>query len=236
MVQALDIRERLIVALDFDTADAAREMVRCCESRVGFFKVGLELFMVDWFHTIDWLVARGHHVMLDLKYFDIPETVKRAVARVRGHGVRLLTVHAEESVVKAAVAARGDMNILAVTVLTSSSDDDLQRQGMTTTITDLVRRRAAMAIGNGGDGVVCSGREAQVLRQDLGDRFLLVTPGIRAASSTIGPDDQKRTMTPGQAMLAGADHLVVGRPITRAADPVAVIDEMQREIAAALAR
>lgn len=234
--RSIDLRERLIVALDFDRATTAREMVRRCEAQVGFFKVGLELFMVDWFATVDWLIARGHKVMLDLKFYDIPETVKRAVAQVNNRGVSLLTIHGDRSIIEAAVAARGDMKLLAVTVLTSFSVEDLRELGMAGDVAELVRRRARIAVAGGCDGVVSSAREARVLREDLGDCPLLVTPGIRPAETERGiVDDQKRIMTAGQAISGGADYLVVGRPITRATDPQEVIARMHEEIAAALA-
>jgi orotidine-5'-phosphate decarboxylase len=232
----IDLRERLIVALDFDRAATARAMVRQCEAQVGFFKVGLELFMVDWFATVDWLIARGHKVMLDLKFYDIPETVKRAVAQVNDRGVSLLTIHGDRSIIEAAVSARGDMKLLAVTVLTSFSAEDLRELGMAGDVAELVRRRARIAVAGGCDGVVSSAREARALREDLGDRPLLVTPGIRpAATERETVDDQKRIMTAGQAISGGADYLVVGRPITRAADPQEVITRMHEEMAAVLA-
>ncbi|MCB2217115.1 orotidine-5'-phosphate decarboxylase [Desulfofustis glycolicus] len=234
--RSIDLRERLIVALDFDRAATAREMVRRCEAQVGFFKVGLELFMVDWFATVDWLIARGHKVMLDLKFYDIPETVKRAVAQVNDRGVSLLTIHGDRSIIEAAVAARGDMKLLAVTVLTSFSAEDLRELGMAGDVVELVRRRARIAVAGGCDGVVSSAREARALRGDLGECPVLVTPGIRPAETERGTvDDQKRVMTAGQAISGGADYLVVGRPITRATDPQEVIARMHEEIAAALA-
>lgn len=237
MVKQIDLRERLIVALDFACPETARKMVLRCEPRVGFFKIGLELFMADWFHTVDWLIARGHKVMLDLKFFDIPETVKRAVERINQRGVSLLTVHGNESIVKAAVGARGDVRILAVTVLTSFSEEDMQELGMTGTIGELVRRRARTAFELGCAGVVSSGQEAEGLRRELGEELLIVTPGIRPVAVTEkAADDQKRVMTAGQAIGAGADHLVVGRPITRSDDPLGVIERMQQDITRSLAR
>lgn len=234
--RSIELRERLIVALDFDRAATAREMVRRCEAQVGFFKIGLEMFMVDWFATVDWLIARGHKVMLDLKFYDIPETVKRAVAQVNDRGVSLLTIHGDRSIIEAAVEARGDMKLLAVTVLTSFSAEDLRELGMVGDVAELVRRRARIAVAGGCDGVVSSAREARALREDLGERPLLVTPGIRpAAGERESIDDQKRIMTAGQAIRSGADYLVVGRPITRAADPQQVIARMHEEMAAALA-
>lgn len=231
----VELRDRIIVALDFERPELAREMVLRCESKIGFYKVGLELFMADWFHTVDWLIARGHRVMLDLKFFDIPETVKRAVHRVNDRGVSLFTVHGDRTIIEAAVAARGDMKVLAVTVLTSFSDDDLRDYGFAGTTAELVRRRADMAIALGCDGIVSSGREAEMVRQRHGGTPLIVTPGIRMLSPTeTAVDDQKRVMTPARAIAAGADHLVVGRPITRAPDPLAVISGMQDDLAAVL--
>jgi len=230
--KTIPLRERIIVALDLDQPEKARQMVLACESHVGFFKVGLELFMADWFKTVDWLVDRGHSVMLDLKFFDIPETVKRAVEQVNNRGVRMATIHGNEPIIKAAVSARGDMKLLAVTVLTSFGESDMRALGMTGSIADLVYHRARMALELGCDGVVSSGLEAPRLRQDLGERLLIVTPGIRPGANVASSgDDQVRVITAGQAIAGGADHVVVGRPITRAEDPIAVIEEMQADIA-----
>jgi orotidine-5'-phosphate decarboxylase len=236
MTKQIDLKERIIVALDVEHPDQARQMVQRCESHVHFFKIGLELFMADWFHTVDWIRERGHQVMLDLKFFDIPETVKRAVEQVNNRGVSLVTVHGNDPVIRAAIEARGDMKLLAVTVLTSFGEEDMRAMGMTGSIADLVYFRATRALELGCDGVVSSGLEAERLRGGLGRKLLIVTPGIRPGANTAeSADDQKRVMTAGQAIRSGADHLVVGRPITRADDPIMVIEQMQGEISAAVA-
>jgi orotidine-5'-phosphate decarboxylase len=173
--------------------------------------------------------------MLDLKFFDIPETVKLAVEQVNNRGVSLATIHGNDPIIRAAVSARGDMKLLAVTVLTSFGEEDMRAMGMTGSIADLVYHRARTALDLGCDGVVSSGLEASRLRSELGDKLLIVTPGIRPGANVSElSDDQKRIMTAGLAVKGGADHLVVGRPITRAADPVKVIEHMQMDIERAL--
>lgn len=230
----IPLEERIILALDVERPEIAQDWVRRTEGRIRFFKVGLQLFLASGFTLVDWLVDRGHKVMLDLKFFDIPETVSLAVAQLNNRGVTLATVHGNDAILRAAVAARGDVRILAVTVLTSFDETDLRAMGMTGTVEDLVLLRARRALELGCDGVVSSGLEAARLREHLGDRLLLVTPGIRPGANTEeSGDDQKRVMTARRALENGADHVVVGRPITRAADPLAVIEQMQREIALA---
>lgn len=227
----ISLQDRIILALDVETAEEARALVKKTESHLGFYKVGLQLFMADFFGTVDWLVDRGHKVMLDLKFFDIPETVKRAVAQLRAHGVALATIHGNDPIIRAALTEKGDIRLLAVTVLTSFGEEDLRAMGMSGSIEDLVLFRARRALELGCDGVVSSGLEAARLRHELGDRLLLVTPGIRPGANVLdGSDDQTRIMTAGRAVVNGADHVVVGRPIARAADPVAVIEAMQEEI------
>lgn len=229
----IPLRERIIVALDVDTPQQAKALVKKCESHISFYKVGLQLFMASWFETVDWLVDRGHKVMLDLKFFDIPETVKLAVDQVNGRGVTFATIHGNDPIIRAAVSARGDLRLLAVTVLTSFGEEDMRAMGMTGTVAELVYFRAKRALELGCDGVVSSGLEAEKLRRDLGDQLLIVTPGIRPGAN-IGDagDDQRRIVTAGRAIAGGASHVVVGRPITRAADPIQVIEQMQRDIAA----
>jgi orotidine-5'-phosphate decarboxylase len=229
----IPLRERIIVALDVDSPAQAKALVKKCESHVSFYKVGLQLFMGSWFETVDWLVDRGHKVMLDLKFFDIPETVKLAVERVNGRGVTFATVHGNDPIIRAAVSARGDLRLLAVTVLTSFGEEDMRAMGMTGTVADLVYFRAKRALELGCDGVVSSGLEAEKLRRDLGEKLLIVTPGIRpGANISDAGDDQQRIVTAGRAIAGGANHVVVGRPITRAADPIQVIELMQRDIEA----
>ncbi len=226
------LKDRIIVALDVDNQQKAKGMVKRCESHIGFYKVGLQLFMAGWFDIVDWILDRGHKVMLDLKFFDIPETVKLAVEQVNNKGVSLATIHGNDPIIRAAVEARGDMKLLAVTVLTSFGEEDLRAMGMTQTIEDLVYYRARRALELGCDGVVSSGLEAGRLRNQLGEKLLIVTPGIRpGANTTDSSDDQKRIVTAGKAIGDGADHVVVGRPITKANDPIAIIEKMQQDIA-----
>jgi orotidine-5'-phosphate decarboxylase len=229
----IPLRERIIIALDVDTPEQAKTLVKKCESHVSFYKVGLQLFMASWFETVDWLVDRGHKVMLDLKFFDIPETVKQAVEQVNNRGVTFATIHGNDPIIRAAVSARGDLQLLAVTVLTSFGEEDMRAMGMTGTVADLVYFRAKRALELGCDGVVSSGLEAGKLRRDLGDKLLIVTPGIRpGANISDSADDQQRIVTAGRAIEAGANHVVVGRPISRAVDPIRVIDQMQKDISA----
>jgi orotidine-5'-phosphate decarboxylase len=193
--------------------------------------VGLQLFMGSWFDTVDWIVDRGHKVMLDLKFFDIPETVKLAVQQVNDRGVTFATIHGNDPIIRAAVSARGDLQLLAVTVLTSFGEEDMRAMGMTGSVADLVSFRAKRALELGCDGVVSSGLEAEKIRRELGEKLLIVTPGIRpGANVTDSGDDQQRIVTAGMVLKNGANHVVVGRPITRALDPIAVIEQMQREI------
>jgi len=232
MAKNIALNERIIVALDVDESEKAKQIVKQCESKTIYFKVGLQLFMAEWFDIVDWIVDRGHKVMLDLKFFDIPETVKLAVAQVNNRGVSLATIHGNDAIIGAALEARGDMKLLAVTVLTSFGEEDLRAMGMTQTIEDLVYYRAKRALDMGCDGVVSSGLEAARLRQGLGEKLLIVTPGIRPGANVqvAGADDQKRIITAGRAIKEGANHVVVGRPITQSSDPLAVIERMQREI------
>ncbi len=189
--------------------------------------------MGSWFDTVDWIVDRGHKVMLDLKFFDIPETVKLAVEQVNSRGVSFATIHGNDPIIRAAVSARGDMQLLAVTVLTSFGEEDMRAMGMTQSVADLVYFRAKRALELGCDGVVSSGLEAEKMRRELGEKLLIVTPGIRPGANVCdNSDDQKRIVTAGMAIRNGASHVVVGRPITRAADPIQIIEQMQQDIAA----
>jgi orotidine-5'-phosphate decarboxylase len=227
----IPLNERIILALDVENADQAKELVRKTESHINFYKVGLQLFMASWFEIVDWLSARGHKVMVDLKFFDIPETVKLAVAQLNNRGVTFTTIHGNDPIIRAAVEAKGDITLLAVTVLTSFGHEDMQAMGMTQSIEDLVYFRAKRALELGCDGVVSSGLEAKRLRDKLGKKLLIVTPGIRpGANIEESEDDQQRIITAKGAITDGADYLVVGRPISKAADPVAVISSLQKEI------
>ncbi len=232
----IPLRDRIILALDVPSPELAKQLVLKTESRLGFYKVGLQLFMADWFHTVDWIVARGHKVMVDLKFFDIPETVHLAVKQLMARRVSLATVHGNDAIVKAAMAATRDkspdesLKVLAVTVLTSFGEEDLRAMGMTQSIEDLVYFRAKRALDLGCDGIVSSGLEAARLRSQLGEKLLIVTPGIRPGANIADHDDQKRVMSAGAAIGSGADYVVVGRPITKAEEPEQVIAALQAEI------
>ncbi len=232
--KSIPLKERIIVALDVENEEKAKEVVKRCETHIGFFKIGLQLFMANWFNTVEWLQDRGHKVMLDLKFFDIPETVKRAVEQVNNRGVSLATIHGNDPIIRAAVESCGDMRLLAVTVLTSFGEEDLKAMGMTQSVEELVFFRAKRALELGCDGVVSSGLEAGRLRRELGDKLLIVTPGIRPGANVADSgDDQKRIVTAGRALDDGADHVVVGRPITQAKDPIEIIENMQQAILSA---
>jgi orotidine-5'-phosphate decarboxylase len=232
-MKTIPLNERIIFALDVASVELAEAWVERLESHIRFYKVGLQLFLAGWFHVVDWIIKRNHKVMLDLKFFDVPETVKLAVRQLRDRGVTFATVHGNDPILRAAAEAKGEIKILAVTVLTSFGQEDMQETlGSPMNIEDLVYRRARRALDLGCDGVVSSGLEAKRLRNELGNRFLVVTPGIRpGVNREINQDDQKRIVTAGEAMANGADHIVVGRPISTATDPIAIVELMQRDIA-----
>ena len=231
IMKNIPLNERIILALDVENADQAKELVLKTESYINFYKVGLQLFMASWFEIVDWLSARGNKVMVDLKFFDIPATVKLAVAQLNNRGVTFATIHGNDPIIRAAIEAKGDLTLLAVTVLTSFDYEDMQAMGMTQSVEDLVYFRAKRALELGCDGVVSSGLEAKRLRDKLGAKLLIVTPGIRpGANIEDAKDDQQRIITAKEAIADGADYLVVGRPISKAVDPVAVISELQEEI------
>jgi len=224
-------RERLICALDLPSAAAAREFVTQLGESVAFYKVGLELFMAGgYFELIEWLVRRDKRVFVDLKFFDVPETVRSAVRALRGRGVTFATVHGNQSMMEAAGSEKGDVKILAVTVLTSLDRGDLADLGFRCDVQELVLSRARRALQAGCDGVISSGLEAPLIKSELGERVLVVTPGIRPVENRP-VDDQKRTVDVAQAFANGADYIVVGRPIRQAADPRAAAEAIQRTIA-----
>lgn len=229
--------ERLIFALDVSNAKSARHLVDTLGDAVTFYKVGLELAMAPgYFELIDWLKARGKKVFVDVKLFDVPATVAAAVARLNERGVDFITVHGNQQIMEAAAAARtGDTRILAVTALTSLDQGDLYDLGFACDIESLVLSRAKRALEAGCDGVISSGMEIEALRAHAPSKLITVTPGIRPVyNDEAPPDDQKRVMTPAQAIRAGADHLVVGRPIRDAPDPAAAAASIQDEITGAL--
>ena len=226
-------RDRLIVALDLPGVRDAQAMVERLGDSVSFYKVGYQLAFASGLAFVDELIRGGKQVFLDMKLHDIENTVGKGVESVARTGVTFLTVHAYPQTMKAAVAARqgSKLKILAVTVLTSYDDIDLAEAGYAGGVETLVARRAQQAQDIGIDGLVCSPEEASPLRLAVGNQMLFVTPGVRPAGAAHG--DQKRVATPGQAIKAGADYLVVGRPITGAADPKASAQAIVDEISAA---
>jgi orotidine-5'-phosphate decarboxylase len=221
----MDPRQRLIVALDVSTAAAARKIVAAVGDSVSTYKVGMQLYTAEGPSIVRELVDAGHRVFLDLKYHDIPNTVGAAVGEAAQLGVSMVTVHASgggrmlRAAVEASQAAKGDLLVLAVTVLTSLDDVELGKIGLREGVVPQVLRLAALALSNGCKGVVASAREAGALRAEFGHEFTIVTPGVRPAGS--GPHDQARVVTPAEAIAAGASHIVVGRPVTEASDPAA---------------
>ena len=229
-----DARDRMIVALDVaDTAKAAA-LVKTLGDSVSFYKIGMELVYGGGLDFARDLAASGKKVFLDLKLHDIPNTVQKAAAQVSRLGMTYLTVHAFPQTMKAALAGTSGTKtkILGVTVMTSYDDSDLSAAGYAMGVKELVAHRARQAQEIGIGGLILSAEEVRAMRRLVGDRLDLVTPGIRPAGAAMG--DQKRVMTPGEAIAAGATRLVIGRPITEAADPKAAADAVAREIEAAL--
>ncbi len=231
----INLNERIIFALDVPNPDEAKQWVRKLDGDIKFFKVGLELFLSGWWDIVDFIIDRGNQVMLDLKFFDIPETVHLAIQQVKDRGVSLTTIHGNDAIIKAALTDRGNVKVLAVTVLTSFDESDMRQMGMTGSVEDLVLIRAKKAFALGCDGVVSSALEAKPIRDGLGNDFFIVTPGIRPESSVKGEDDQKRIATARNAIINGANHVVIGRPIRTAEDPISTIKKLQDEIAEGLA-
>jgi orotidine-5'-phosphate decarboxylase len=233
--KAIVDRERLIFALDVPGPDEALALADRLGDSVSFYKLGLELFMsgsARFSELARTLADRGNKVMVDLKFFDVPETVGRAVARLRDFSATFATVHGNDSMLEAAVREANGVKILAVTALTSLDQHDLEALGFKCNVRQLVLSRAKRALELGCDGVVSSGLEAPWLRREHGAGYLIVTPGIRPVTNR--QDDQKRTVDIATAFRNGADYVVVGRPIRDARDPRAAALECQRLIAAAL--
>ncbi|MGH9486327.1 MAG: orotidine-5'-phosphate decarboxylase [Terriglobales bacterium] len=234
--KAIPARERLIVALDVEDVAAAKALVDELGDTVAFYKIGLGLaFDREFWKLFDYLRDREKKAFADIKFFDVPETVKAAVAKVVGSGAYFATVHAQEEMIRAALegrdragSSRADLKILAVTVLTSLDQGDLEAMGFQVNVDELVLSRARRMLAIGCDGVISSGREAAKLRSTLGENFLVVVPGIRPVENT---DDQKRTVDLEQAFEAGADYIVVGRPIRNAPNRVAAAADLQARIA-----
>lgn len=229
------VRDRLIFALDVSTAAEARAWVDRLGDSVSFYKIGMELLTSgDYFRVLEELAGRGKQVFVDLKFHDVPVTVAATIKGLTRYPVSFCTIHGQhDGMMRAASQEKGDIKLLAVTVLTSMDRSDLRQLGIDREPSEVVLERAAAARAAGCDGVIASGQEAAALRRANGPGFLIVCPGIRPA----GPagDDQKRTVDVPQAFAAGADHIVVGRPIRQAADPKAAAEALQAQIAQALA-
>jgi len=228
-------RDRLIVALDVENVDAARALVSGLGDSVSFYKIGLELAYAGGLGLADDLKQAGKRVFLDLKLHDIGATVERATRQIAALGADFLTIHGFVQTMRAGRAGAGasGLQLLAVTVMTSYDDADLRQAGYALGVAELVALRAAQARELGVDGLILSPLELAPVRALVGPKMLLVTPGVRPAGAEA--NDQKRVLTPSQAVLAGADHLVIGRPITRASDPKAAAERIVAEIAGAAA-
>lgn len=229
-MESINARDRLIFALDVPSVADADRLLDRLEGQITFVKIGLELYTAAGPDMIARARARGMRVFLDLKFLDIEETVRRATARVAAMGVEFLTIHANRKALTAAVQGRegSALKLLAVTVLTNFDSHDLREMGIQRTVRDLVTARAMLASEVGCDGVVASGEEPAAIRQTVGPQLVIVTPGVRPAGK--GVDDHARATTPTQTIAAGADYLVIGRPIRDAADPVATVTEIVREM------
>jgi len=236
-IKNIPIDERLILALDVPSVAEAKALVETLGDSVKFYKVGLELFMTgEYFEFVKWLKSKNKKIFVDLKFFDIPETVQSAVRQLRNLGVSFATVHGNDSIMRAAAKEKGDVKILAVTVLTSLDEGDIRDLGFNkemigneVTIKQLVLSRARRALQIGCDGVISSGLEAPDIRQELGEKILIVAPGIRPVKNT---DDHKRTVNIEEAFQNGADYIVIGRPIRQSENPKAEAESAQKKIRA----
>ena len=223
--------ERLIMALDVPSIGEAQALVEELGDSVVFYKVGMELFMSgDYFGFIEWLKEQDKKIFVDLKFFDVPATVGRAIKALSQRGVDLATIHGNDAIMEAAARDKGDLKVLAVTALTSLDRGDLDDLGFQCDIKDLVLSRARRALAIGCDGIVSSGLEAPMIREEIDHRLLVITPGIRPVDNRVD-DDQKRVVSVEQAFQNGADYIVVGRPIRDAENPKAMALKIQSQIA-----
>jgi len=234
MIKNIPIDKRIIFALDVESGDEAKKWIYLLSDTVKFFKIGLELFVNSGSSVVDEVLKRECEVMLDLKLYDIPKTVYRTVKQIVKRDISFLTVHGNMEILKAAVdaASFSNVGILGVTVLTSFDEKDLRQMGYPINPEELVLKRASLAKEAGCVGVVASGLEAKYLRENLGEEFILVTPGIRLMQGAF--EDQKRVVTPAAAILNGADYLVIGRPIRDAKEPKSLVRAIQKEIGSIL--
>ncbi len=222
--------DRLIFAVDVQEVEQAKDLVTQLGPSVDFFKIGMELMMTgDYFELLDWLVERDKKVFVDLKLFDVPATVSKAIKRLSKRGAYFTTVHGNQSMMEAAAAEKGDLKVLAVTALTSLDRGDLDDLGFDCAVEDLVISRARRAYESGVDGIVASGLELSSIRKAVKDKILIVTPGIRPVENRQ-TDDQKRVVTVERAFQDGADYIVVGRPIQNADNPREAAEQIQESI------
>jgi len=231
---SIDNNDRLIFALDVPEVDRAKELVLELGDSVSFYKIGMELMMTgDYFSLLDWLVEKDKKVFVDLKLFDVPATVSKAVKRLSQRGAYFTTIHGNQSMMEAAASEKGNLKVLAVTALTSLDQGDLDDMGFKCDVEELVISRAKRALSSGCDGIVASGLELEHIRSEVDQKLLIVTPGIRPVENRP-TDDQKRVVTVEQAFQRGADYIVVGRPIQNASSPREAAEKIQASIEATL--
>ena len=231
---SINNNDRLIFALDVPEVSRAKELVLELGDSVSFYKIGMELMMTgDYFSLLDWLVENDKKVFVDLKLFDVPATVSKAVKRLSQRGAYFTTIHGNQSMMEAAAAEKGNLKVLAVTALTSLDQGDLDDMGFKCDIEELVISRAKRALSSGCDGIVASGLELEHIRSEVDQKLLIVTPGIRPVENRP-TDDQKRVVSVEQAFERGADYIVVGRPIQHADSPREAAEKIQASIAATL--
>lgn len=228
--QSIPVRERLIMALDLSSITEAKALVEEIGDSVLFFKVGMELFMCDdYFGFIKWLKSRNKKVFVDLKFFDIPATIGRAIKALSTRDIDFVSIHGNDSIMEAAVQNKGNLKVLAVTALTSLDQGDLEDLGFKCNIKELVLSRAKRALNIGCDGIVSSGLETSMVRQELANPLLIITPGVRPVDNKA-TDDQKRVVNVAQAIQNGADYIVVGRPIRNATNCREMAEKIQTQI------
>jgi len=231
---SINNNDRLIFALDVPEVSRAKELVLELGDSVSFYKIGMELMMTgDYFYLLDWLVENEKKVFVDLKLFDVPATVSKAVKRLSQRGAYFTTIHGNQSMMEAAAAEKGNLKVLAVTALTSLDQGDLDDMGFKCDVEELVTSRAKRALSSGCDGIVASGLELEHIRSEVDQKLLIVTPGIRPVENRT-TDDQKRVVSVEQAFERGADYIVVGRPIQNASSPREAAEKIQESIEATL--
>tara|TARA_B100000929_G_scaffold64550_1_gene49161 strand:+ start:205 stop:903 length:699 start_codon:yes stop_codon:yes gene_type:complete len=229
---SINNNDRLIFALDVPEVNRAKELVLELSDSVSFYKIGMELMMTgDYFNLLDWLVENEKKVFVDLKLFDVPATVSKAVKRLSQRGAYFTTIHGNQSMMEAAAAEKGNLKVLAVTALTSLDQGDLDDMGFKCDVEELVTSRAKRALSSGCDGIVASGLELEHIRSEVDQKLLIVTPGIRPVENRT-TDDQKRVVSVEQAFERGADYIVVGRPIQNADSPRETAEKIQASIEA----